>query len=215
MTDTELQHKSEHLKEQKINYVKSQYEILFDKIKNKQNNSIYLPKEIQSIIINYLNFEEIHTNNSLKLLINKCKQNKDYRCLTVPNFDTSCITSMHSLFIHCEDFNENINHWDVSNVTNMSCVFWDCHTFNKPLNKWNVSKATTMQCMFIECYEFNQALYKWKVKNVNDFSYMFSCCKNFNKSLKKWKIKQTADVDNMFCRCKQMKETNKPAISVS
>ena len=128
-------------------------------------------------------YDKVHTNESLKQLVELCKHNKDYSCLKYVN--TSQVTSMYKLFYNHYSFNEDISSWDVSKVTNMSYMFSGCHKFNSPLNNWNISKTTNSSYMFNDCKSFDQILCNWDVSNIK------------NK-------------DGMFHNCKQLKESNKP-----
>lgn len=128
--------------------------------------------------------KQIHTNTSLKQLVDHCKSINNYSSLQ--NIDTTCVTSMKMLFANHNAFNYNINSWDVSNVIDMSFLFYNCKIFNQHLNKWNVCNVVTMCCMFCGCNLFNRPLNNWNIINVINTYKMFNNCFNFNQKLNNW-----------------------------
>ena len=69
---------------------------------------------------------------------------------TMPNWDTSLVTSMNSAFVTDLSFNADISAWDTSSVTNMSQMFYGASAFNKDIGSWNTSSVTNMAIMFQE-----------------------------------------------------------------
>ena len=49
----------------------------------------------------------------------------------IGDWNVSAVTSMKMLFMHQEDFNEDISRWDTSNVTDMESMFSHAYSFNQ------------------------------------------------------------------------------------
>ena len=66
------------------------------------------------------------------------------------NFDTSKVTTMGSLFYHCNSLKKlDLSNWDTSNVTTMSGMFYACFNLSSlDLSSFNTEKVTTMYAMF-------------------------------------------------------------------
>ncbi|MCB9033303.1 MAG: BspA family leucine-rich repeat surface protein [Chitinophagales bacterium] len=112
--------------------------------------------------------------------------------------DLSNVTSLHSMFSNCTNFDANINHWDVSNVTNMSYMFSRADAFNQPLNNWNVSSVIDLSGMFYNAIAFNQPLNNWDVSSVTDMSYIFNNATLFNQPLNNWNVSNVTNMSFMF-----------------
>ena len=89
--------------------------------------------------INFLNFGD-------NLLNCYCAFDMCYNLVTIPNFDTSKVTDMYSMF--WDDIKLiNIPNFNTSNVTNMDSMFYNCtNLINVP--NLNTSKVTNMENMF-------------------------------------------------------------------
>jgi len=195
-----LNSKSVELKQQKIQKKYVFFYCCFNNLKRKENNYIFLPREIQNIIIEYaFDTNTIYTNTTLYELVLKCKERGNYTCLE--NIDTSCVTNMWHLFSRCRHFNQSLNNWDVSNVVHMDCMFAECINFNQPLNNWNVSNCKNMSFMFAHCLEFNQNLNTWNVSNAINMSGMFNGCFRFNQPLNNWNVSNCKNMSFMFSDC--------------
>merc|ERR1712194_995143 len=74
----------------------------------------------------------------------------------ISNWDTSSVTTMHSMFIYADAFNQPLS-FDTSKVTTMRDMLHRALAFNQPLS-FDTSKVTTMHRMFIGATAFNQPL---------------------------------------------------------
>jgi len=125
--------------------------------------------------------------------------------IDTPNL--SNVTSMSSMFIGAESYNQPMNNWDVSNVTDMGQMLYAASSFNQPLNNWDVSNVSNMNRLFAGATDFNQPLNNWNVSNVNDMSYMFSIATNFTQPLNNWNV---ANVNNMSLMFRGASDFNQP-----
>jgi len=76
-------------------------------------------------------------------------------------------SDMHSMFLHCKNFDCDLSGWDVSNVNDMGEMFKDCTKFmGRGLDEWKPIKCENMHSMFNYCKKFNCDLSGWDVSNV-------------------------------------------------
>ena len=119
----------------------------------------------------------------------------------IRDWNTSRVTNMSRLFMHCKDFNEDISLWDTSNVTDMSFMFHTAITFNNggnPLNWVDTSKVTNMSHMFSIARSFNQDISSWDISNVTNMKMMFDGAHSFNKNISSWNTSNVTDMSYMF-----------------
>lgn len=84
----------------------------------------------------------------------------------VPNQLPPEITSLQSMFIFCETFNQDISSWNTSHVKNMNYLFHGAISFNQNISNWNVSNVTDMSGMFRNVLKFNQNISNLNVSSV-------------------------------------------------
>jgi surface protein len=132
---------------------------------------------------------------------------------SISGWTTSAATSMISMFLAANSFNQPIGSWDVSNVQNMSDMFRTNTIFNQPLGNWNVSSVTNMHGMFegdnTNETVFNKDIGSWDVSNVTDMSNMFDHTSSgspplgaFNNggspSISGWTVSAVTNMSSMF-----------------
>ena len=175
-------------------YIKESQQFLINKkLKNRQKNYEYQPKDKYDLV-----------NIIIRLL--------DQDITNLNCIDVSEIEEMDNLFVYVNEKirvkNINISDWDVSNVISMKCMFRNCSFFNADLSHWNVSKVTNMQEMFVGCEVFDSDLSNWDVSNVVNMSGMFAWCEKINFDFSNWDISNVKDKKGMFICCTSL--TKKP-----
>ena len=87
----------------------------------------------------------------------------------ITSWDTSNVTTMHSMFLSNPTFTGNIGLWNTSNVTHMESMFKLTSSFNRNISAWNTSSVLYMGSMFLGS-AFNQNISGWVVDQVIAFS---------------------------------------------
>ena len=95
---------------------------------------------------------------------------------TMPNWDTSQVTSMNRAFLYQTLFNGDISAWDTNRVVDMAFMFYEAHNFNQNISSWDTSSVVNMQTMFGVARAFNQNIGSWNTSNVTNMSQMFYDC---------------------------------------
>jgi len=95
--------------------------------------------------------------------------NSDMSLKSVPEFDTSNVTDMHSMFIDCDI--TTVPEFDTSNVKNMQGMFKDCE-FLQFIPSLDTPKVTNMSGAFDSCKSLTEipSLDYSKVTKFNDFA---------------------------------------------
>ena len=117
---------------------------------------------------------------------------------TMPNWDTSNITSMHRAFRLYETFDGDISAWDTSKVTNMSEMFVHSFAFNQNIGNWDTSSVTDMYMMFYDARLFNQNITSWNTNKVTSMKWTFWKAYNFNQDIRGWNVNNVSDFEDMF-----------------
>jgi surface protein len=118
---------------------------------------------------------------------------------TMPNWNTSLITTMKGLFQNNYNFNGNLSAWDTSSVTDMSEMFQNALALVDPdIGTWDTSQVTSMASMFYSASSFNAKLTAWDTSRVSDMSLMFNAASSFNQDISSWDTSQVTDMGNMF-----------------
>ena len=91
----------------------------------------------------------------------------------IGSWDTSMVTSMHSMFSGAANFDQAIGSWDTSAVTDMSYMFSEAASFNQPPGTWDTSAVTNMRAMFYKAAAFNQPIGSWDTSAVTSMHLMF------------------------------------------
>ena len=113
---------------------------------------------------------------------------------TMPNWDTSLVTSMLEAFNDDSSFNADISAWDTSSVTDMAQMFFRAHAFNKDISSWDTSSVTNMRAMFYGASVFNQDIGSWDTSSVTNMRVTFGSATAFNQDIGSW---DTGNVTNM------------------
>ena len=112
--------------------------------------------------------------------------------------DTSCVTSMSSLFENAKVFNSDISNWDVSNVENMFEMLFNAQVFNSDISNWDVGNVTNMSHMFYGAKAFNSDISNWDVSNAEDVTNMFFNAQVFNSDISNWDTSNVKKIGAMF-----------------
>ena len=85
----------------------------------------------------------------------KCNEFASYSGFgTMPNWDTSEITSMRGLFKNYRQFNADIKEWDVSKVRDMSEMFENAFEFAQDISTWSYAENVDKTDMFKNARRF-------------------------------------------------------------
>ena len=117
---------------------------------------------------------------------------------TMPNWDTSRVTSMTSAFYAQASFNGDISGWDTSNVTDMRAMFFQAYDFNQDISSWDTGRVVDMFGMFHSTRAFNQNIGLWDTSQVTNMSYMFYNTLSFNSDIGSWNTSQVTTMQGMF-----------------
>ena len=182
--------------------------------------------------LNFIDVSEITDMSGLFI-------NFDIRNIKIDRWDTSNVTTMKSMFLHCSAFvgtgldtwgtsnvkdmsymfngcknlNAELSSWDTSNVKDMSYMFNGCKNLNADLSGWNVSNVIWMPQMFYKCEKLNSDISRWDVRNVRNMESMFYGCTSLEQDLSGWDIQKAAKYRrHMFMDCPKMKMKMKPTV---
>lgn len=118
---------------------------------------------------------------------------------TIPLIDTSNVTSMYSMFYHCENL-ISIPQLNTSNVTSMSNMFYSCYSLTTiPLIDTN--NVTNMSHMFQDC-SYLTTIPQLDTSNVTSMDYMFYRCNNLI-SIPQLDLSKVTNV-RMFLSCRAL-----------
>jgi len=118
---------------------------------------------------------------------------------TMPNWNTSLITTMKGLFQNNYNFNGDLSAWDTSSVIDMSEMFQSALALVNPkIGSWDTSQVTSMASMFYSASSFNANLTAWDTSRVKDMSLMFNSASSFNQDISSWNTSQVTDMGHIF-----------------
>jgi len=117
---------------------------------------------------------------------------------TMPNWNTSQVTSMANAFSGKTSFNGDIGAWDTSSVTSMDSMFEGASAFNQNIGSWDVSRVNNTIDMFHRATSFNQDISNWDVSNVISSRSMLRAVPNFAHDLNGWNMISLINSNNMF-----------------
>ncbi|MDF0717303.1 BspA family leucine-rich repeat surface protein, partial [Muricauda sp. 334s03] len=115
----------------------------------------------------------------------------------IGDWDVSAVTDMQSMFSGAQLFDQNLGDWDVSAVINMSGMFQNS-AFNQDIGNWDVSAVTRMDSMFASASAFNQNIGNWNASAVTSMNGMFSGANAFNQNIGDWDVSAVTSMYNMF-----------------
>ena len=157
-----------------------------------------------------------------------------YNLTTVPNFDTSNVINMSSMFAYCGEklttvpnfntsnvlnmaymfggsqFLTDVPNFNTINVINMSSMFEHCLILTKTPN-FNTSNVIDMSYMFYYCYSLNTIL-NLNTNNVLYMNGMFYDCKSLT-NVPNFNTSKVINMSNMFCECDNL--INTPNLNTS
>ena len=117
---------------------------------------------------------------------------------TMPNWDTTNITSLVNAFKDKTTFNGDISAWNTSSVTNMTGVFNNARSFNQDISRWVTSSVTNMSDMFHNAWSFNQDISGWNITNVTLLARTFRFAKVFNQDISGWDTSNVTSFYGLF-----------------
>ena len=153
------------------------------------------------------------TGNKGKFLFYNCKS-----LTTIPQIDTSSVTSMESMFQSCLSIttvpslnSSNVTTMkqmfsscnnlvtaptlDTSNVTDMNSMFMSCGSLTT-IPTYNTIKTTNMSYMFMSCTSLETAP-QLDTSKVTNFSYMFNSCTKL-KNVPVYDFSSATNLNQMF-----------------
>lgn len=119
---------------------------------------------------------------------------------TIPQFDTSAMTDMSSMFYNCSNLT-TIPQLDTSNVTNMRSMFYSCDKLNT-ISQINTSKVTDMSYMFSSCSNLINVP-QLDTSNVTSMTEMFSSCTELT-SIPQFDTSKVTAMSEMFRYCESL-----------
>ena len=145
------------------------------------------PKNCNGLFALYKNAEIIDYNNS---------------------FDTSAVTDMGSMFLHCESVREiTTEQMDTSNVINMGRMFDYCKSLTSlEVGGFNTAQVKNMSFMFNSCSSLTELdVSNFDTSNVERASYMFFECTGLQSlSLGSFNTSRMVKLSSMFGSCKSL-----------
>ena len=129
---------------------------------------------------------------SFNSLFNGC-----YSLITIPQYDTTNVTSMYSAFSSCYSL-RTIPLLNTENVTTTQAMFSSCYSLEKiPL--LNTKKVTNMLNMFSGCYNL-RSIPQFDTSSVENFKQMFMTCYNLV-YVPVLDTSSATEMQNMFASC--------------
>ena len=161
---------------------------------------------VEYTIVNTSTLEQMIRNNedlttvctSKLTTMNSLFLNAEFFNQDIGNWDVSSVNDMGQMFNGASAFNQDIGDWNLSNVADMGNMFSGASSFNGDITSWNVSSVTNMALMFYEATAFNQPLSEWDVSRVTNMESMFNSAKSFNQPLEGWDVSNVEDMSEMF-----------------
>ncbi len=114
--------------------------------------------------------------------------------------DFSNLTSINSMFMHANKFNQDIGDWNTTHVENMGQMFAYASDFNQSIGDWNTSQVTSMSSMFLYASSFDRDIGDWDTSHVTIMYQMFHSATSFNQNLSSWdfKVRSVTNMNSMF-----------------
>lgn len=130
------------------------------------------------------------------------------KSLNLSSFDTSNVTTMHSMFGNFYSMNtpgpaatiiKGLEKFNTGNVTNMSWMFYKCQLDNLDLSNFDTSKVTSMASMFKDSTVSRiVGLDKFVTNKVVNMSYMLQNSKLNTLDLSNFNIENVTNTNYMF-----------------
>ena len=131
-----------------------------------------------------------------------------FTSIDTSDFDTSIVTSMHSMFCYCEYLEEiDVSKFDTRNVTILRSMFYNCKALKAiDLSNFNTSNTTSMRTMFYNCNALTSLdVSSFNTSNVTDMSYMFYSCSSLKSlDLSKFDTGIVTNMSYMFRDCRAL-----------
>ena len=128
--------------------------------------------------------------------------------LDLSNWDTSKVTTMHSMFLGCSALGYlNINDWDVSNLTSVDSMFHGAGNGNLELDlsEWNTEKLTSARGVLRESNIKKANLSGWNTGNITSLWYFCMYASKLEYlDLSGWNTQKVTETTNMFDGCTLM-----------
>ena len=135
------------------------------------NNYISIPEDMTSLNLPKC-FQKIPLFDTSKIT-NMASTFAEINITTIPELNTSNVTSMTSMFKNCKNL-ISIPQLNTSNVTNMDSMFYGCEKLST-IPELDTSNVTSMDSMFYGCEKLS-TIPELNFDNVNSMLSMFSGC---------------------------------------
>ena len=122
----------------------------------------------------------------------------------LPNWDTSKVTDMTSMFHLEKAYNGDLSSWDVSAVGSTRFMFNGAKAFNSDLSRWDTSTVSVMRDMFRSAEQFNSDISGWDVSRVNSMLAVFIYAYSFTADLSSWDLSKCGSVALMLYDAKSI-----------
>ena len=120
------------------------------------------------------------------------------------NLDTSNVTTMNSMFLHCHGLSSVICKFNTSRVTNMGRMFAICRSLiNIDVESFDTSNVTNIGEMFNGCEKLKKInVSRWDVSKVTSMNYTFNNCKSIQSlDFVNWNTHSVTGMTSMLGSC--------------
>ena len=128
-----------------------------------------------------------------------------YQGTTLPQIDTSNITSMQGMFYGCNNLvNLDLSSFNTNKVTDMSGMFQGCSSLTSlDLSSFNTSNVTSMNGMFSSCKKLKElSVNNFDTSKVTNIQSMFQSCSSLTSlDLSNFDVSLIQSFSSLFSNC--------------
>ena len=154
--------------------------------------------------VDFTNFDTSAVT-SMHSMFNGCSS---LTSLDLSSFNTSAVTSMHSMFNGCSSLTSlDLSSFNTSAVTSMGYMFWDCGSLTSlDLSSFDTSAVTSMDSMFWDCSALTSLdLSSFDTSAVKGMWYMFYNCSSLTSlDVSSFDTSAITNMNFMFDNCSSL-----------
>ena len=171
----------------------------------KYTGSSHAPWHENSESIKAVSFKAAVKPVSTAYWFYKCK---NLTSVDFTNFDTSAVTSMHSMFNGCSSLTSlDLSSFNTSAVTSMDSMFWDCSALTSlDLSSFDTSAVKGMWYMFYNCSSLTSLdVSSFDTSAITNMNFMFDNCSSLTSlDLSSFNTSAVTSMDGMFSDCSSL-----------